>query len=287
MLNHKIYTNYILLKMRKLLNILILSFLFLGTAVSLQGRDVTSFNDGWSFKKGPFNVSAGLLNQSFMAGGWQEVTIPHTWNAEDMQREMANTTAFRNPQERFYTGEALYKKTYRPDASLADKRIFLKFEGVGSVAEVFVNNQFAGRHKGAYSAFAVEISRLLKIGEDNEIIVKADNLSRPDVIPVNNVLFGVYGGIYRDIELIVTEKINIAVTDYASPGIYITQDNVSKSSARASVEVKVENKEFIQKEVKIVYSIFDMDNKLVTKSEKNVMLPPQGRQQITQDLTVR
>ncbi len=271
--------------MKKHLNIFLILLLF--SAVAMQAREVTLFNDGWSFKKGPFEKSFAVLNQSFTASGFKEVTIPHTWNAEDMQREMVNTAAFRNPQERFYTGEALYKKSYKPEASLKDKRIYLRFEGVGSVAEVYVNNQFAGRHKGAYSAFVVEISRLLKFGEENEIIVKANNEARPDVIPVNHVLFGVYGGIYRDVELIVTDKISFAVNDYASPGIYITQNNVSNRSANANIKVKIDNKKFAKSDVKVIYSIFDMEGKLIVKKEQNKTLPPQGRQYYNEELTVR
>ncbi len=264
-------------------------FHLLGGALPVfaEAREVFPFNDGWSFKKGPFNISSSYLNQSFTGGNWQKVAIPHTWNAKDMQQDMANLTAFRNPQERFYTGEAMYKKEFTPDASLKDKRVFLRFEGVGSVAEVYVNNQFAGRHKGAYSAFSLEIGRLLKFGESNEIIVKANNAARPDVIPVNHILFGVYGGIYRDIELIVTDKINFAVTDYASPGIYITQNNVSAKSANARVKMKVENKEFAKTEIKLVTSIYDMENRPVVKKEKNITLLPQGRQEFVEELTVR
>ena len=270
--------------MNKQFTTLLLTLLSL---LTLQARDVTLFNDGWTFRKGPFEPSAAMLNQSFTANGFTAVTLPHTWNAHDMQREMVNTTAFRNPQERFYTGEALYKKTYTPDATLQDKRIYLRFQGVGSVAEVYVNNQFAGRHKGAYSAFVVEVSRLLKYGEKNEIIVKANNEARPDVIPVNHVLFGVYGGIYRDVELIVTDKISFAVDDYASPGIYITQNNVSHRSANANIKVKVDNKQFAKSNVKLIYSIYDMEGKLITKKEQNNILPPQGRQYFNEELTVR
>ena len=59
----------------------------------------------------------------------------------------------------------------------------------------------------------------MKLGAENEIIVKADNTARPDVIPVNHSLFGVYGGIYRPVWLITTEQNNITVTDCASPGV--------------------------------------------------------------------
>jgi len=254
--------------------------------LSAQGRDVISFNTGWSFKKGPFADRDDLFTYTPLNGGWQEVTIPHTWNARDMQVEMANVTAFRNPQERFYTGEALYRKTFTPDISLKEKQTFLRFEGVGSVAEVYVNNQFVGRHKGAYSAFAVELTRLLKYGEENEVIVKVDNESCPDVIPVNNVLFGVYGGIYRDIQLITTDNVHVSVTDYASPGIYIRQ-NVSQKSATASIRVKVENSHFVPQDIDIVYSIQDMSGKQVARKVKKVVVSPQGRQEFAESIEVR
>ena len=254
---------------------------------AVLGRDVKSFNDGWSFKKGPFVHSAAVLSSNIMGGKWAAVTIPHTWNAQDMQVAMANITGFRNPQERFYTGEALYKKVYTPDVSLKDKRVFLRFEGVGSVAEVYVNNQFAGRHLGAYSAFAVELSRLLKFGEENEIVVKVDNRERPDVIPVNNVLFGVYGGIYRDISLIVTEKLNIAVTDYASPGVFISQDKVTRKSADVNVKIKMENKTGKVQEARLVTTVFEKDGTTVkAKKDTPVKVLPQGRQIFTHDITI-
>ena len=71
--------------------------------------------------------------------------------------------------------------------------------------------------------------------------MKADNKSRPDVIPVNHNLFGVYGGIYRPVWLVVTEPCNISVTDCASPGVYVTQKNVSKKQADVKVKVKLDN----------------------------------------------
>ncbi len=268
--------------------ILLFFLLFsLTTFALVEARDITSFNTGWFFKKGPFPERADVFNYSHTNGGWQEVVIPHTWNARDMQVEMANASSFRNPQERFYTGEALYRKIFTPDASLKEKQTFLRFEGVGSVAEVYVNNQFAGRHKGAYSAFVVELTRLLKYGEENEIIVRVDNESRPDVIPVNHVLFGVYGGIYRDVQLITTNQVHISVTDYASPGIYIRQDNVSKDRAEASIKVKVENNHFKPQDIDIVYSLQDMSGRQVTRKVQKVSVSPQGRREFTESLEVR
>lgn len=256
----------------RLLTSLVLSLSFI---IGSFARDVKSFNEGWAFKKGPFQTDQILFQQGFDQR-WQEVSIPHTWNAADMQNDKNN----------FYAGEAFYKKTYRPDASLKDKRIFLNFEGVASVAELYVNGTFAGNHKGGYSAFTIEISKLLKFGEDNQILLKVDNSSRPDVVPINHTLFGVYGGMYRPVHLIITDEINIAVTDYASPGIYISQKNVTGKLAEVSVKTKVENKNRDAKTVKLLTSIYDMDGKLKLKKEDVINVLPQGRQFYNQDFTI-
>lgn len=265
---------------------ILLLYLFLISGSMLFGREVACFNDGWVFKKGPLSGNSLSLIQDPTLGHWQEVSIPHTWNAIDMQQNSANITEFRNPQSRFYTGDALYRKSFTPDISMKEKRVFLRFEGVGTVAEVYVNNQFSGRHKGAYSAFVTEITRLLSFEGENEIIVKVSNEPRADVIPVNNVLFGVYGGIYRDIQIITTGKVNIAVTDYASPGIYISQENVSRESADACITVKIENKTTAHKEIELVNEIYDSANRLKVKKMKKFNASPQGRQLVTQRLKV-
>src|SRR5690606_29391029 len=89
---------------------------------------------------------------------------------------------------------------------------------------------FVGRHQGGYSAFVFELTSMLQFGVENELLVKVNNEATPQVIPVNHTLFPMYGGIYRPVELIVTDEINIAVNDFASKGIYITQKNVSKKA---------------------------------------------------------
>jgi beta-galactosidase len=242
------------------------------TMIILPGyaRKNLSFNDGWLFKK------AEDLPKT-MDDNWLPVKIPHTWNAEDMQVK----------KNLFYAGKAYYKKTYTPDQSLAGKRIFLRFEGVAAVVEVFVNGTFAGNHKGGYAAFVIEITKLLKYGQDNEILVKADNASEPDVIPVNHTLFGVYGGMYRPVELIITEKLNIAVTDYASPGIYISQKNVTGKSACINVKIKLENKNHDAKDARLVTTIYEAGGKIESKQDTRITVLPQGRQFFTQSFTVK
>ena len=250
--------------------ILFFSFLLLSSISFASARDKKSFNDGWVFKKAE-NFPKAMNNE------WEKVKIPHTWNAEDMQVK----------KNIFYAGEAYYKKMYTPEASLEGKRVFLRFEGVSTVAEITVNGAFAGNHKGGYSAFVVELTKLLKYGESNEIIVKVDNASRPDVIPINNTLFGVYGGMYRPVELIVTDKVSIAVNDHASPGIFISQENVTSKSADVSIKTKLDNKYRETKTINLVTTIYETDGRIKSKQERTVVLPPQGRQFVNQNFAIK
>ena len=234
-----------------------------------EGRIVEPFNSGWVFKKAPAGKELAV-NAPKWESGWTEVEIPHTWNAKDMQTQY----------DQFYEGPAYYKKHYFFPAELKDKRVFLRFEGVGAVAEVYVNGSLVTTHKGAYSAFSCEIGTALKPGADNEIIVKADNASRPDVIPINHVLFGVYGGMYRPVWLIVTEPYNICVTDCASSGVYITQKNVSKKQADVKVKVKLDNGTLQPAPLTLQNTIYDQEG-------RSFDLTPQGVQSFEADFKIK
>jgi beta-galactosidase len=239
-------------------------FLALSASVAAAQR-VSDFGDGWRFNKG----------DSLAAG--EPVTIPHTWNAVDMQVAKND----------YYAGPAWYAKTFTPTAEMADKRVFLRFEGVGSVADIYVNDKLAGRHEGGYSAFAVELTPLLRFGQANAITVRADNTPRPDIVPINNTLFPVYGGIYRPVALVVTEKVNIAVTDYAGPGVYISQRNVSAKSADIEVRTKIDNTSGKARKITVETAIYNAAGREMAHVEMPCNLPPQGRQTVSQNLKLK
>ena len=247
----------------------------LGSICKVEAREVTPFNNGWEFKKGPFPTDA-MQTAARWNADWEQVNVPHTWNADDMQKKTNS----------FYAGVAYYRKHYVFPESLEGKRLFLRFEGVGACAEVYVNGYLVGTHKGAYSAFVCEIGSQVRLGEENEIVVKADNAARPDVIPVNHALFGVYGGIYRPIWLIVTEPCNIVVNDCASPGVYITQKNVSKQSADVSVRVKLDNATLAPAALELENAIYTREGKLVKVHRQSFELTPQGVQSYVSDFKI-
>ncbi|WP_317173413.1 glycoside hydrolase family 2 protein [Echinicola arenosa] len=238
-----------------------------------QGRNEISFNEGWRFKKGAndYQKDIGFLDEK-----WEKVTVPHTYNREDMQLG-----------KDFYTGDGFYKKDFFVADSLRNRRLFIRFEGVGSVAEVYVNGRFLGEHKGSFSAFALELTHSVNYGEENSILVKANNVARPDVIPINHFLFPLYGGIYRPVSLIVTDKVNIKVTDHASQGIYITQNNVSAKQAHVKIKAKLENQGKEIRSMELVTEIKDAEGKSIKKASEKVPISPQGETLKEQELVLK
>lgn len=236
---------------------------------SNPSRQVIPFNQDWQFKKASYKTNIAIA-----ASEWENVSVPHTWNNKDIQKG-----------KNFYTGDAFYRKDLTIQKEWKDKRVFIRFEGVGTVADVYVNNKLVGTHKGAYSAFCFEISNSLRYDTTNTVLVKVNNEERPDIIPVNNKLFGVYGGIYRPVSIIVTSKINITTTDYASPGIYIKQ-NVSNKKAGISVTAKIENKERQIQRVTVKTTIRDKRGGIVKQVQQQQDVQPQGITIVDQQLQV-
>lgn len=260
----------------------ILCFLMLSVGFSAMAqRQNLDFNQDWQFFK-PLNNTYKVQQENgkplkLPAGiAWEEVDLPHTYNAEDMQLD-------RN----FYTGDGVYRKVFSVPDNSDDKRLFLYFEGVGSVAKIYINGQYLGEHKGGYSMFSFEITNSVNFDKPNELVVVANNEARKDVLPVNQFLFPIYGGIYRPVHLIVTEKTNFTATDYASSGVYIQQHNVSAKQAEIQVQSKIETVEKELQEIQIETKIIDHNDKVVARTADLKTVSPQGFTAVTQNLKLR
>ena len=179
-------------------------------AVGVAGgpRVVANINAGWQYAP----VDNGVT------GEWQAVDLPHTWNAKDT---LDGDTKYRK-------GVGLYKKE-RDLTPEPQKRYYLRFEGANIKSWVSVNGKPAGEHKGGYTAFAYEITSLLQPGK-NLVEVKVDNSWDTDIMPLY-CDYNFYGGIYRSVWLIETGPAAIAITDYASPGVYLSQKKITPEKA--------------------------------------------------------
>lgn len=74
------------------------------------------------------------------------------------------------------TGNTLhyYHITFSLDQIPASKSVFICFDGVDYIAEVFINGSFVGSHEGFFGAFEFDISKYVRTGE-NTLVVAVHN----------------------------------------------------------------------------------------------------------------
>ncbi len=209
----------------KLLPAILLLFVHLIFAQPfLKHRNTLQLTD-WKFFKG--DVSHAEKHGNNPAGSWQNIKVPHTWNAEDVLTE----------GEMYYQGIGWYRTQFDISEDDPGKRYFVRFEGVCQVKDVYFNGKYLGQHRGGYSAFCFELSQYIQKGQSNTLAVKVDNSTQPDVAPSGTDLYPLFGGIYRPVTLFSTDDICISPLEFASPGIYLKPLSVSADSAKIAVDV--------------------------------------------------
>lgn len=215
-----------------LINLFLSILLTFNYSFAQTARQTINFNSSWDFYFA-YDFTKTVKKQ--------KITVPHTWNVSDVKNGIAD----------YKRTAAIYEKTLNVEPSWQNKRVFLYFEGVNSVASVSVNHKFVKEHKGGYTAFCIEITDYVKPGE-NTISVMASNAYRLDVLPLHGD-FNVFGGIHRPVSVILTEKDCISPLDYASPGVYITQKEVNDKKAIIEILTKLSLK--TTKNLKLVSTI--------------------------------
>ena len=186
------------------------------TAMAAEPMRATyNLNDNWQFY---YAADADATNARI-------VTLPHTWNTECSEGEYTRTMAN-------YTRELHIPHLWE------GRRLFLRFGGVQSVADVFVNGSHVGSHEGGFTAFTLEITDKVRFGADNFIRVMASNSMRSDVLPTS-VDMNLAGGIYRDVELLVTSENIISPLHLSTDGVYVIQQSITEDVAKGVVRVYV------------------------------------------------
>lgn len=172
-------------------------------------RDTISINQGWQFHRGDVkNIDELKTTQ----GDDDVVNLPHDfligqdWVAPDASERPDNSDAGSNVRSRLSPrgfkemGIGWYRYQLTPKDEWKGKRIVLDFQGIMLVGDVYLNGKRIGGTDYGYLGFDIDLSKLLKWGQVNEIIVKADT-GKP-----NNSRWYTGGGLFRDVNLIVTDK---------------------------------------------------------------------------------
>ena len=166
------------------------------------------------------------------------VDLPHTWNNIDGQ----------DGGNDYWRGICIYKTRFAaPAFDKNTQQVWLQFEGVNASAKVTLNGVEAARHDGGYSTFRADVTALL--ADSNELIVEADNSKNDRVYP-QKADFTFYGGIYRDVSLLVVNRNHIALGYLGGPGVQITP---AVNGANADIEVKT----WMEGDGEVEFSIYD------------------------------
>ncbi|MBE6221122.1 MAG: beta-galactosidase [Rikenellaceae bacterium] len=182
-----------------------------------NARETYTINDNWRF-------FYKLETSSDYA---RNISLPHTWNLDAL-----------GGQGKYLQTVANYQRNLAIPANWEGKRLFVKFHGVQSVADVFINGHHVGEHRGGWTAFTFEITKHVKFGENNSLLVVVNNAYQNDILPTSSEI-NLYGGIYREVELIVTEQTTISPTYFGSDGVLIRQDEITNTSVSATALVWV------------------------------------------------
>ena len=139
-------------------------------------REEKNFNIGWLY------ASVDLENgyqADLCEDGFVSVCLPRankwldSYKGEDFQRQIDS-----------YRFVSWYRRHFALDSTYGDKKIYVAFQGVATVADVYVNGEYVGNHKGAYTGFTFDITEYIKTdGNDNVIAVRVDSTRQAEVPP--------------------------------------------------------------------------------------------------------
>lgn len=159
-------------------------------------REITKIMKGWEFT-GPDGTTT-------------TVDLPHTWNARDGQ----------DGGNDYWRGTCIYRTRFAaPQFNTVSHQVWIQFDGVNASAHVVLNGSPVCNHDGGYSTFRANITELLR--DENELTVEVDNSKNDRVYP-QKADFTFYGGIYRDVSLMVVSKNHFTLDYFGGPGIRIT-----------------------------------------------------------------
>ena len=176
----------------------------------MHTRIICPFNDRWRFSK------PGQAEQA--------VTLPHTWNAKDGQ----------DGGNDYWRGTAAYTKTFPKPVMEPGQRCYLELLGAAMTADVTLNGIHLARHEGGYSTFRADLTEAL--AEENELVIAVDNSVNDRVYP-QMADFTFYGGLYRDVNLILVNEAHFELVKDGTPGIKVTpRVDLANREAQVTIE---------------------------------------------------
>jgi beta-galactosidase len=231
------------------------------------------FNDNWQFVKNPGPTNVRDLSSRDDSLTWKSISLPHTANIEPAVIV-----------DKQWQGTCYYRKFFTPHVSLRGKHIALKFEGAMQVADVYLNGKKLMTHLGGYLPFYLELSKHLKYGQENVLMVKLNNEDNPLVPPgksMDNLDFNWHSGIYRNVWLMVKDPVHISdptgANRVAGGGMFVKYSDVSPKKATVEVRIDIDNETKDEVEATVETKLIAPDGNVINSSVSSaVSIQPDG-----------
>ncbi len=233
-------------------------------------RRTTLLNDGWKFTKGEVQNGAA---RGTSTRGWDQVTIPHCWNATDLFDGRNVDDGF-EVNNGYYRGPGWYRKEFTLGEGLKGQQVWVGFEGAFQKADVWLNGHHLGTHKGGYTGFSFDVTPYLaQGGRPNLLAVRVDNAFDHD-LPPHTADYAMYGGLYRDVLLTVTGPLRIngvpALVPTAGPD----------GGGRLKVDASVSNAGPTDEAVEIRCVVVNGGHEIVTSFGERLVLAPRSESRV-------
>ncbi|CAD0006664.1 glycoside hydrolase family 2 protein [Flavobacterium salmonis] len=235
-----------------------------------------NFNYDWKLFTG---YDDQAKNTSYNDKNWSKVNLPYAWNQAE---------AFKVDITRLSTGIAWYRKTFQLPAKSKNQKVFIEFEGVRQMGEIYVNGEFVGRHENGAMAFGFDITSFMRpFPQENVIAVKTDNdwkykeKATQSGFQWNDKNFNAnYGGIPKNVFLHIKSKVYQTLPLFSGLGttgtyVYVSDIDIANKKALINVSSQVKNEEKLAVNAQLKISVTDMDGKVVAVfSGENVPIAP-------------
>jgi beta-galactosidase len=251
-----------------------------------EARGVTPLAGEWRFlgEDAPAEAAKG----EFADGAWQKVALPHTWNKVGYYKhELGGSNRAAGVAKK--QGVGWYRYRFDAPAGLAARKSWIEFDAASRVAQVWLNGQYLGEHRGGFSRFRFDASAAIKPGQANVLAVRVDNSqpaagsSTSDVLPLFGDFF-VHGGLYRPARLVSTAMVHVDMTDMGGPGVY-GATTIDAKGALVHVRARLANDSGKAVKAKLRLSLIDATGASVAQAVIDAPLG-QGVREVSGDLAV-
>ena len=252
-------------------------------------RKTFNLTSDWTFNYLPdLTEYPELCSAGYDDSEWPVIALPHTWQTYETTGDIHPFIKYPSETDDPYwwKGWGYYRKHFQAASSLEGKKIEVEFDGVQKYSRIYLNGEYIGEHKGGFTSFYFDLTPFVRFGEDNVLAIAVSN-RRDDIYRIPPMIAGnwnVYGGIYRDVRLVVKDRLHIPFQgSYEHEGgTFITTPVATAEEALVSIKTYIKNDYQDKRTCRLISRIIDPSGKEIQKLEMETVIGPGEMKSLTQ-----